>query len=171
MEPPRPLFPRSPFALILRVAALNAVLVIFTSAAAYALISGAGIEWLWLTVGSGATQHGERSFYLNPWQFAKAACWLLPLTTIACGWFGLLTGLIGGAFICLRGPRISSARLLIETSILGLPLACFFPILDARISGSSDAAYYPLLLLVAFLGPVCAFICALVFHQRCRFRE
>ena len=167
MEPRQSPFPRSRSAVILLVGVLNALLVTFASAASYALISGAWIERRSMTVGVGAAQKIESSLHLSLWELTKAVLWLSPLTAIACGWFGLLAGLIGGAFMCLRGPRVTSRRLLIETSILGLPLACLFPPLDAWINRPWGPALV-LYLLALVLGPVCAFICALAFRQRCR---
>jgi hypothetical protein len=170
MELRRPLFPKSPFKLILQVGVLNSILVTFTSAAAYALINGAWIERRSITVGIGAAQKIESSLHLSPWALAKAILWLSPLTAITCGWFGLLAGFIGGVFMCLRGPRVTTGRFLIEISLLGLPLACLFPVLDALVNGPGTLLPHGLFLLVVVSGLLCAFICALVFHQRCRLR-
>jgi hypothetical protein len=173
MEFPRPLPPKSTFALILQVGIFNALLATLMAAAAYALVSGAWIERRSTTVGIGAAQKVESSLHLTTWELTKAILWLSPFAVVSCGWFGLLAGLIGGAFMCLRGPRVTSRRLLIETSILGLPLACLFPFCDTWVNGRGGIGLpYPaaLYLLAVVLGPVCAFICALAFRQRCRLR-
>lgn len=172
MELPRPLRPKPTFALILQVGIFNALLATLLAAAAFALISGAGIEPRGVTIGIGTAQKIEWSSHFSPWELTKAVLWLSPIAAISCGPFGLLSGFVGGAFMCLRGPRVSSAkRFLVETSILGLPLAFLFPFCDAWVNGgpSTLALGLPYLLAIV-LGPVCAFICALAFQQRCRLR-
>jgi len=143
VERRRRFFSRLLFAIIVQTGVLNALLATLASAAAVAMISGAWIELRSITVGSGAAPRSETSWHLIPWELPKAIPWLMPFTAFYCAWFGLLAGFIGGAFMWLRGPHVASRRFRIETSALGLLLACVFPPLDAWIHGSP---FYPLAL-------------------------
>ena len=69
-----------------------------------------------------------------------------------------------------RGQRVrSTRRFLVETSVLGLFLACLFPIFDAwmnRKQGASYLAFGGADLLAPVLGSLCALTCGAVFRRQ-----
>jgi hypothetical protein len=163
MEPRRSLFPKSPFTVILQVGFLNALLVTFTFTVAYALISGAGIEPRTVTTGFGSA-HGD--VHLSPLEFISAVLWLSPIAAVSCGMLGLLAGCIGGTFMCARARYISAKRFRVETSLVGVTLACLFVLCDILANGKQGSPYTLLYLLAIVLGPVYALISVFIFRQR-----
>jgi hypothetical protein len=97
------------------------------------------------------------------WDLAKTTVLLLPMTAVSCGSFGALAGIVGGAFLVLRKPRIhSTRRLMIESGIAGFILGLGFPFFDRLVNHYTRGWG----ILSAPIGALCAMICAVSFRNQ-----
>ena len=143
-----------PVPLILKAAALAALLATVVSAFTIALLSAF------------ATRGGDS--FPGPWDIAKSSLLLCSITAVSCGSFGFFAGLTGGTVLYARRRRIRSIRrFLIESALAGMVLGCMFPFFDATANSRSFESFrlwlHPAQIVFCVpVGITCALVCALV---------
>lgn len=135
--------------LILKMALWSAILATVTSAATFTALN--------------AVRPIVQTLSPTPWDLAKTTVLVLPITAVSFGSFGFLAGLVGGAFLVKRRPRIrSTRRLMIESAVAGFILGLGFPFFD-RFLNRYTAGWA---ILSAPVGMLCAMICAGSFRSQ-----